>query len=114
MMCHIPSSPPRAARRSNEAMGFVGLILLAAAFLLTAPAWAGPSLDWGMWLGHFLMIIPLALLIVAVVALVRWLGSRDSGVRVRTARDILDERYARGESRCEEYPQRSDQIAGRS
>jgi putative membrane protein len=33
---------------------------------------------------------------------------------VRTARDILDERYARGEIDREEYQRRRDDIAGRT
>jgi putative membrane protein len=68
-----------------------------------------------MWLGPLFMIIPLALLIVAIVALVRWMGgSSGNGGRVRTARDILDERYARGEIDREEYQRRRDDMAGRS
>lgn len=109
-------------------MRFVGLSVLTAASVLAAPAWAqGPGPwqmhDWmgwgwgsGMWLGPLFMIIPLALLIVAIVALVRWMGgggSNGSG-RVRTARDILDERYARGEIDREEYQRRRDDMVGRS
>jgi putative membrane protein len=69
-----------------------------------------------MWLGPLFMIIPLVLLIVAVVALVRWMGggTGNGGGRVRTARDILDERYARGEIDREEYQRRRDDMAGRS
>jgi len=89
---------------------------LTAACAFAAPAWAqGPTPrqmhDWmgwgsgGMWLGPLFMIIPLALLIIAVVALVRWMGggSGNGGGRLRTARDLLDERYARGEIEREEY-----------
>jgi putative membrane protein len=70
----------------------------------------------GMWLGPLFMIIPLALLIIAVVALVRWMGggSGNGGGRLRTARDLLDERYARGEIEREEYLRRRDDMAGRS
>lgn len=106
-------------------MRFVALIAPTAASLLAAPAWAqgpGPSQmhDWmgwgwgGMWLGPLFMIIPVALLIVAIVALVRWIGGGNAGGRVRTARDILDERYARGEIDREEYQRRRDDVAGRS
>ena len=93
-------------------------------FVVGAPAWAqgtGPwqMHDWmgwgGMWLGPLFMIIPVALLIVGIVALVRWMGGSTGNVagRVRTARDILDERYARGEIDREEYQRRRDDIAGR-
>jgi putative membrane protein len=69
-----------------------------------------------MWLGPLFMIAPVALLIAGIVALMRWTGggSSDGGGRVRTARDILDERYARGEIDREEYQRRRDDIAGRS
>ncbi len=71
----------------------------------------------GMWLGPLFMIIPFALLIAAIVVLVRWVdGSRggDGGGRVHTARDILDQRYARGEIDREEYLRRRDDMGGRS
>lgn len=69
----------------------------------------------GMWFGPLFMLIPLALLIAAIVLLVRWMGggSGDGGGRVRTAREILDERYARGEIEREEYQRRRDDIGGR-
>jgi putative membrane protein len=103
-------------------MRFVGLTALASASLFTAPAFpqgSSPwmmheSLDWGMWLGPLLMIIPLALLIIAIASLVRWMGGRDGGARIRTAHDMLDERYARGEIDREEYLRRRDDIASRS
>ena len=68
----------------------------------------------GMWLGPLFMLIPLTLLIAAIVLLVRWMGggSGNGGGRVRTARDILDERYARGEIDREEYQRRRDDIRG--
>ncbi len=47
-------------------------------------------------------------LIVLLVLLVRWLSdSRDSpGVRLRTPREILDERFSKGEIEREEYEAR--------
>ena len=107
-------------------MRFAGLSGVTAS-VVGAPAWGqGPGPwqmhDWmgwgwgGMWLGPLFMIIPLALVIVAIVALLRWMGggSANGGGRVRTARDILDERYARGEIDREEYQRRRDDMAGRS
>jgi putative membrane protein len=70
----------------------------------------------GMWIGPLFMIAVLALLIAGIVSLVRWIGGGggDSGGRVRAAREILDERYARGEIDRDEYQRRRDDIAGRS
>jgi putative membrane protein len=67
-----------------------------------------------MWLGPLFMVALLVLLIAGIVALVRWMGGgSDAGGRARTARDILDERYARGEIDREEYVRRRDDMAGR-
>lgn len=45
---------------------------------------------------------------------VRWIGGGNGarGASARSARDILDERYARGEIDREEYLQRKNDIAG--
>ena len=55
-------------------------------------------------------LLPLAGLVAALYLVVRWAvaaGIRDAGgegvARVRTAREILDERYARGEIGPEDY-----------
>jgi putative membrane protein len=67
-----------------------------------------------MFLGPLFGILLLALLIAAVFAIVRWLvpGGGSAGARARTARDILDERYARGEIDREEYMRRRQDISG--
>ncbi len=102
------------------------IIALLASAASAAAAWAqGPGPGWmhdwgtgwgwgGMWLGPLFMIVPLALLVALMVVLVRWLGGSndDGGQRVRTARDFLDERYARGEIDREEYQRRRNDIAG--
>ena len=101
------------------------IALLASVASATAVRAQGPGPGWmhdwgtgwgwgGMWLGPLFMIVPLALLIALIVLLVRWLGggSDDGGRPVRTARDILDERYARGEIDREEYQRRRNDIAG--
>ena len=70
--------------------------------------------DWytgwgGMGFGSIFMIVPLILLIAAIVFLVRWAGgSRDEAPRqgARSPREILDERFARGEIDHEEYQSR--------
>jgi putative membrane protein len=75
----------------------------------------GMGWGWGgMWLGPLFMIALLALLIAGIVVLVRWMGGGgEGGGRVRTARDVLDERYARGEIDREEYLRRREDMAGR-
>jgi putative membrane protein len=62
----------------------------------------------GMFFGPFFMVAGPVLLIVLVVVLVRWFSdSRDrSGGHIRTARDILDERFAKGEIQRHEYEER--------
>ena len=69
-----------------------------------------------MWLGPIWMIVWLAVLVAIIVGLVRWLsGLGGDGRRsTPTARDILDERYARGEIDREEYLKRKQDIASGS
>ena len=68
---------------------------------------------WGggwMWLWGTLMMFSL----VAIIAGAVWLFARGrdqaSGGGVTRARDILDERYARGELTTDEYRERLDQL----
>ena len=89
---------------------------------MSAPAWAQSGRwhmhDWGMgWgggmvLGPLLTIALVVLLIVLIVPFVRSLGSGGAGPRTPTARDILDERYSRGEIDREEYLRRRHDIEG--
>ena len=86
---------------------------------VAARAQGGGMHDWGMgwggmWLGPLLMIGWVALIVALIVAVVRWLGvGVQNGGRARTARHILDERYARGEIDREEYLRRRQDIDGR-
>jgi len=104
--------------------------LVVGALRLPAAAWAQGSPDrprapwemmhdwgWGsgwMWLMPLFGIAWFALMIVVIVLLVRWLGGGNGGrsTPARTARNILDERYARGDTDREEYLQRRNDIAG--
>src|SRR6516162_5096616 len=70
-------------------------------------------LDWGMWFGPLIALLPLALLIIAVVVLVRWLGGRAAEGGSRGPRNNLERRYAHGEHDREEYLRRRD-ISGHS
>ena len=85
--------------------------------VLLAAAWTqGPGshdpLDWGMWFGPLFVLLPLALLMIAVVVSVRWLGGGPAQGGSRGQRNILNKRYASGELDWEEYPWRLD-ISGR-
>jgi putative membrane protein len=69
----------------------------------------GMGWGWGgMSLGPLFMIAWLALLVAVIVLLVRWLsgGSFGVGNSPRTSREILDERFAKGEIDREEYESR--------
>jgi len=68
----------------------------------------------GMWFGPVLMVlVPLAL-IVLVVWLVRAMtgGNANASRRDDSARQILDERYAKGEIDDEEYQRRRSALDG--
>ena len=59
---------------------------------------------WGMGIGWVLMLLFWGLIILGIMALMKWLrssSSRETGKK--TALDILDDRYARGEIDSEEY-----------
>jgi putative membrane protein len=62
----------------------------------------------GMFIGPLFMIAGPVLLIVLVVLLIRWIteNRRSPEVHVRTARQILDERFAKGEIQRDEYEER--------
>lgn len=60
-----------------------------------------------MGFGWLTMLLPLVILILLVVGAVRFFGN-DGGrePRTKTPREILDERFARGEINREEYEER--------
>jgi putative membrane protein len=69
--------------------------------------WFGPGF------GGIFMILWWGLIIAGIVVLVRWLmGSSRSMPPGKNAREILDERYARGEIEREEYEQRKRDLEG--
>lgn len=68
---------------------------------------------WGMGFGGIFMILFWVVIIVAVVTLVRWLASGSSRFdlpREKSALDILNERYARGEIDKEEFEQKKRNL----
>jgi len=70
---------------------------------------------WGPeWFGGIMMVFWWALIVLAIVALVRWVSGASRVSREKSAQEILDERYARGELSKEEYTEKRAVIAGRS
>jgi len=69
---------------------------------------------WGiMGFGWFFMILFWALVILGIIAIVKWLmgTSGTSGIPPsKTARQILEERYARGEIDREEFEQKKRDL----
>ena len=68
----------------------------------------------GMWFGPLLMLAVIALVVGLVVLLVRLLGGERGlpSAATRTAREVLDERYARGDIDRDEYLKRRQDISG--
>lgn len=62
-----------------------------------------------MGVGWIFMVLFWVLIVLGIVALLRWLGTGGAGSREaprKTPLDILQERYARGEIEREEYEQK--------
>lgn len=71
----------------------------------------GSNQMWGVgWFGLIFMIIFWALIIAAVIALIKWLSGLSRGSRVFSPLEILKERYARGEINKEEFESRKKDI----
>ena len=83
---------------------------IATLFAQTDDGWSGHMRGWGggwMWLWGTLMMLTW----VAVIAAAVWLVARSLGDgRPSRAREILDERYARGELTTDEYRERLDAL----
>lgn len=76
--------------------------------------WGGGTMGaGGMFLGPLFMIVWLAILVAVIVFVLRWLGALPGGNgHVLTARDILDQRFARGEIDHDEYEKRRKAMSG--
>jgi len=74
-------------------------------------------MDWGMmgWFGPIMMLAFWAVIIIAVIFLIRWLMvSSRGGISPRTedsALEILKKRYARGEIKKEEFEQMKKDLS---
>ena len=67
---------------------------------------------WGMGFGWVFMLLFWAIVIIGIVAAVRWFAAspRHHEPPRKTALDILHERYARGEIEREEYQQKRQDL----
>jgi len=68
---------------------------------------------WGHGFGFIFMILFWGLVIFAIVAIVKWLAGTSANAGTppaKTARQILDERYARGDIDEEEYRQKKKDL----
>ncbi len=68
------------------------------------------GMGWGMGFGWLFMILFWVLIIVGIVALMKWFSDQ-SGSRGKTALEILQERYARGEIQKDEYEQKKRDLS---
>lgn len=100
--------------RSAFFIGIVPVLIAPALAQTTGPTWYGH--EWMWWWMPFHMLMPLlffGLLIFGFIALVRKLWPSDyRGGPTSRARDLLDERYAKGEIEREEYLRRRQDIHG--
>ena len=74
---------------------------------------AGFGWGWGMGFGMISMALFWVLIILGIVVLVRWVGGSpaSSGTPAsKTALDILDERYARGEIDKQDFEERKRDL----
>jgi putative membrane protein len=76
--------------------------------------WYGPGMNgWGYGLMTISMVLFWALIVFGIVALIRYIGRAGQATTDRpTPRQLLDERFARGEIDDEEYQRRLDVMTG--
>lgn len=67
---------------------------------------------WGMGFGVVFMLLFWLFIVLGIIALLRWLQQSSSGrgTRGKTAIEIIQERYARGEIDKEEYEQKKRDL----
>jgi putative membrane protein len=72
----------------------------------------GFGAGWGMGFGGPFMILTWALVIAAIIVLVKWLADRSTGGSAgdKPPLEILRERYARGEIDRQEYEQKKREL----
>lgn len=69
---------------------------------------------WGLGFGWIFMLLFWAIIIIGIIAAVRWFAAsgprHHHEPRRKNALDILEERYARGEIQREEYQQKKQDL----
>lgn len=71
------------------------------------------NFGWGYGFGWVFMILFWGLVIVGIVAIVKWISESSTNTnsnQPKSALDILKERYARGEIEREEYEQKKQDL----
>ncbi|MCL5438974.1 MAG: SHOCT domain-containing protein [Patescibacteria group bacterium] len=71
----------------------------------------GNMMGWGLGIGSIFMIIFWVLIILGVVALVRYLAKSGSDRESKTPLDILRERYAKGEIDKKEFEEKKKDLS---
>ncbi|HSC93681.1 MAG TPA: SHOCT domain-containing protein [Burkholderiales bacterium] len=75
--------------------------------------WGDYGWGWSMGFGMISMVLFWVLIILGIVILVKWIAGSTAGggqTPVKTALDILKERYARGEIGREEFEQKKRDL----
>jgi len=71
------------------------------------------GVGWGMGFGGFFMILFWGLIIFGIVIIIKWMAGKSGSNELpkpKTALDLLQERYARGEINEQEYQQKRHDI----